>query len=472
MQPGLFRRIRTLARVSPSPWLASLLSALIPGLGHIYAGDRRRGRVMLAVDLALIALLAVVAVFLKVGAMKVLVSPDGLSLVMAGNLLLASYRLWAAYDAHGLVAGRRRPRSENPALARVALLAVAFVLVVPHAAVGYLTVTQYSLLRDVFDNDPSPTVPTTPGSTVPGQTTTTDRSRPPIWDGLERLNVLLIGSDVGPDRTGIRTDTMIVVSVDPQTGDAAMISLPRNLHSLPLPEGFGPDDDCHCFPDLLNALWWDAVNHPDRYPGEGDPGPRALKRAIGEFLGLEIQYYAMVSLQGFVGLVDALGGVTIDVPARVVDETYPHEDGVTIENVVIEPGRQHLDGHLALAYARIRRHADDWARMNRQRCVLGALLEQSSPMELLARYGALVDVMRQHLETDIPLDRLADFIDILPKLSTDRIGALLVNRDYVTERVDNKTFYDLERIQREAAALLADPTSGATDGLSLSGACD
>lgn len=264
---------------------------------------------------------------------------------------------------------------------------------------------------------------------------------------------------------------MIVVSIEPETGDAAMISLPRNFSGISLPPGMGMWD-CDCFPQLLNDLYWVAEQNPEAFPGDGEPGPRAIKATIGHLLDLNIHYYAMVSLDGFVGIVDALGGVEIDVPNRIVDEQYPHEDGVTIENVVIEEGRQTLDGHLALAYARIRRHADDYARMNRQRCVLGAVIQQSSPLELLARYGSVAEVLKDTLRTDIPQDRLVDFIDLLPRVSLERVGVLHVDRDYISGTDPGRTYYDEGRIRQEAQALIADPTADAAGGLSLDSTCD
>lgn len=263
---------------------------------------------------------------------------------------------------------------------------------------------------------------------------------------------------------------MIVVSVEPESGDTAMISLPRNFSGIDLPPGFGAWD-CQCFPQLLNDLYWYAEQNPQAFPGEGEPGPRTIKATIGQLLGLDIHYYAMVGLEGFVGIVDALGGVDIEVPNRIVDETYPHEDGVTIEHIVIEAGPQHLDGHLALAYARIRRHADDFARMNRQRCVLGAVLAQSSPIELLARYGSIARVLKDNLETDIPQERLVDFIDLLPKVGLDRVGVLHVDRDYISGTDPGRTYYDEARIREEAQALLADPMAFAGEGLVLESTC-
>ena len=125
----------------------------------------------------------------------------------------------------------------------------------------------------------------------------------------------------------------------------------------------------------------------------------AIKGALGELFGLEIHYYALVTLDGFIGIIDALGGVTIDAPFTIIDEIYPHEDGVTEDYVEIPAGINHLDGHLALAYARIRRHANDFARMNRQRCLLEAVIEQSSPIELVANYPAIGEVLKESLLT-------------------------------------------------------------------------
>lgn len=451
--------------------MASLLSALIPGAGQVYAGDRERGRRLIAIDLGLLALLVVAVTFFQSEVLKAWASLATLSLIMVGNLVLLAYRSWAAYDAFHLVRGPSSPAATATAVGVLVFL----VVLLPHLALGYVNVVQYSLISEVFAPPEGPVA--APNTTLPGGTTTPgatapDTTRgPAIWDGLDRLNILLMGSDVGEGRRDIRTDTMIVVSIDPTSGDAVMVSLPRNFSGIELPPGMGIWD-CNCFPQLLNDLYFVASESPDAFPGTGEPGPRAVKAAIGHLLGVEIHYYAMVSLGGFVGIVDALGGVDILVPNTIIDETYPHEDGVTIENVVIEEGQQHLDGHLALAYARIRRHADDYARMNRQRCVLGAVLEQSSPFELLANYGSIAEVLKDTMETDIPRDRLVDFIDIVPRVSMERVGVLAVDRGYISGTDTGRTYYDQERIRAETQALISDPTSGGGDGLSLETTCD
>lgn len=426
----------------------------------------------MAIDGVLLLAALIGLVFFQSEVLKAWASLSSLTLVMVVNLVLLGYRGWAAFDAYTYTADRSSASGFQYGVVFGA--AVWLVVLIPHLIVGYFNMVQYSLIDEVFAAPAvtETTVTTTPasngGSAPP--TTTVDAPGPAIWDGLERLNILLLGSDTGVDRTGIRTDTMIVVSIDPESGDTAMISLPRNFSGISLPEGYGVWD-CDCFPRLLNDLYLEAQRNPDWFPGDGDPGPRALKNTIGNLLDLEIHYYALVSLDGFVGIVDALGGVEINVPNRIVDETYPHEDGVTIENIVIEEGEQHLDGHLALAYARIRRHADDFARMNRQRCVLGAVMAQTNPLEMLTRYGAIAEVLKETLLTDIPQDRLVDFIDLLPVIDFDRVGVLHVDREYISGTDDGRTYYDEARIKAETASILADPTS-AHDGLNLSNTCD
>ena len=278
--------------------------------------------------------------------------------------------------------------------------------------------------------------PTTTGTTIPGETTTTTvfevEPGPVLWDGLERLNILLLGADAGVGRESIRTDTMIVVSIEPENGDVALFSLPRNIVQVPLPTEMGVWG-CDCFPRMLNDLFVAGVETPQAFPGPQDPSVNAVKGGFGETLGIPIHYYAMVTLEGFVGVIDAIGGVTIDVPFRIVDEIYPHEDGVTIESIDIQPGVQQLDGHLALAYARARRHADDYARMGRQRCLVNAILEEADPVGLALGYPELAGVLGDSMETDIPLSRIPDLIDLLPKIDQENmISIRFIPPDYIT----------------------------------------
>lgn len=466
--------------------VAALASAVVPGWGQIYAGRRHRGKRLLVIDGVVLLLSIVMLAWLRLDFLKFWVSSTALAMMMVVNLVLLGYRWLSATDAYQLIPDRVTPRWQSNLL----IAATAMVILIPHVAFGYVTVTQYSLISSVFGSGGSTpvaaaadTTTTTAGtdSTAPGDTTSSTSptastalpaGEPVLWDGLERLNIVLLGADAGEGRRGLRTDTTIVVSLDPQTGDAAMFSVPRDMSGIPLPEGMGIWD-CNCFDDLITHLYTAAEENPDAFPGPDTAGINAIKGAVGEIFGIPIHHYALVTLDGFVDIVDALGGVTIDVPTSITDNEYPHEDG-TVESITIKEGTRHLNGHEALAYARIRRQSDDFARMHRQRCVLGAVLEQSSPTEILFRFGSIAEALKRSLVTDIPEERLADFIDLLPKLSTDRIASLRITRaDYKIGEGPGRVYYDLEQIRADAQALMNDPLAAeAALGLDdLDGTC-
>ncbi|MFV1961010.1 MAG: LCP family protein [Acidimicrobiia bacterium] len=457
--------------------IAALASAVVPGLGQIYTGRRGMGRPLLIADAVIGGIALFSLLFLKNDVLKIWVSPGALLVLMVVNLVILAYRGLASADAYFSVRKSGAPKW----LTALGLATVAVVLVVPHLAFGYLTVVQASPINTVFlasepvaaatapdvttsgdpIDDPSgapgviaPTTTPDETTTTPDETTTT--TNPTLWDGLERLNIVLLGADAGEGRTGLRTDTTIVVSIDPSTGNTAMFSVPRDLSDAPLPEGMGVWG-CDCFPDLFTHLYEAGVRNPKAFPGPDDPSINAIKGALGEIFGIPIHYYALVTLDGFVDVVDALGGVTIDIPKTIFDATYPSEDG-GIERIEIKEGTRQLNGHEALAYARIRRNSDDFNRMNRQRWVPEAVLEASSPTEILFRFGAIAEAMKRSLKTDIPQERLADFIDLLPLISTDRIATLRITRtQYQSGGSPGRTYYDIDRIRKDAQSIMADP---------------
>ena len=421
--------------------VAALLSALIPGAGQLYAGRRRRGSVLLAISAVLIAAGTLWLAIDPIAVAKLAFEPDVLRGLLGADLALLAFRGWAAWDAYRCVDGPSRPGAGLTAAAGVAIAAL---LAVPHAWFAYYDLTQLDLITTVFA-EPGPTAATVPppagaqptadgqpATTAPPATSTTERPAN-VWDGVERLNVLLLGSDAGVGRTGIRTDTIIVVSLDPATGDTALFGIPRNLAQVPLP----PDLDlwpCDCFPPIINELYDYAERRPETFTGPSGPGPTAVMQAVAELLGIPIHHYALVHLDGFVEIVDALGGVTITVTERVFDPEYPTEDGGT-ELVDFEPGVHDFDGHDALAYARSRRSSDDYNRMGRQRCVLEALADQADPITLLRGFPAMADAIKGSVETDMPLDAVPDLIEVAAAVDTDRALALpIVPPTYVAGR--------------------------------------
>jgi len=230
-----------------------------------------------------------------------------------------------------------------------------------------------------------------------------------------RQNVLLLGGDAGKGRTGLRPDSITVASIDESTGRTVLFSLPRNLEDVPFPAGTPMDD---AYPDgfdcpgcYLNGIYTWATDNADLFPQDvGDVGVYATKLAVEEITGLEIGYYAMVDLGGFRSLVDAVGGVTLNVPERLPIGGV----GGAITGWV-EPGRRHLDGFETLWFARSRTTSDDYTRMARQKCVMNAMLTQLSPQSVLAHFQELADATRQTVTTDVPASELDDLMALATK---------------------------------------------------------
>jgi LCP family protein required for cell wall assembly len=226
-----------------------------------------------------------------------------------------------------------------------------------------------------------------------------------------RLNILLLGVDAGSGRTGVRPDSINVVSIDVRSGRPLLVSLPRNLENARFPEGSAAAAQ---FPDgfsgdgdrgewLLNATWTYGEANPNLFPGAGGPGVTAVKQAVEGTLGLPVHYHVVIDLDGFRDLVDALGGVTIRITAEI-----PIGQG----GRVLEPGLRKLDGYETLWFARSRTDSSDYARMSRQRCVLGAILHQADPVKVLQNFTALAEAARSLVTTDIPRGQLPDLIDM------------------------------------------------------------
>jgi len=174
---------------------------------------------------------------------------------------------------------------------------------------------------------------------------------------------------------------------------------------------------------LANEIYQYGLANPEGFPGGPNTGGNASKAILGNLLGLEIHFFALVDLQGFVDVIDALGGVTITVTERVYDGHYPHEDG-SREVIDIQPGVYDMDGHLALAYARSRRTSDDYDRMGRQRCVIEAVAEQADPISLLRRLPDLVPAIQGSVVTDIPTADIPDFLDLLGRADLETIPSI------------------------------------------------
>ncbi len=314
-----------------------------------------------------------------------------------------------------------------------------------HLWVGVVAYKTYDFVNTVFAEAPSetpeptlppPTATPNPNGGTPEPTPQPTPTPPPVpaWARNGRLDLLLVGGDAGPGRYSLRTDTMILASVDIASGRAKLFGIPRNLINVPLAGAAAGAFRCGCFPDLLNALYVYASKHPELFPGDDAVrGYHAVETTIGELTGVHIDGMAVVKLNGFVKLVDALGGLDINIPAPLYDSHYPLEDGTGDVTISFKAGEQHLDGHLALAYARSRHQDDDYHRMQRQQSVLIALRRQLSPCALVPRLPELIDIAKDSLWTDVPLAELPNMLAVAHGVDVKHIATAGFTPPYIPE---------------------------------------
>jgi polyisoprenyl-teichoic acid--peptidoglycan teichoic acid transferase len=226
-----------------------------------------------------------------------------------------------------------------------------------------------------------------------------------------RYNVLLLGGDAGAGRWGLRPDSMTVASIDAETGRTVLISLPRNMSGFPFREGSVMDrefpggfdcDDCY-----LNAVSTWAGDHTALFGDSEQPGVDATVMAVEGITGLEMNYWAMVNLEGFKDLVDAFGGVQLNV-REPIPVGLPHESYFRY----IEPGTHTLDGTETLWFARARYGSDDYSRMARQKCVMNAMLHQVTPQSAFRNFSKIAKASSQMVSTSIPTSEVNRFLEL------------------------------------------------------------
>jgi polyisoprenyl-teichoic acid--peptidoglycan teichoic acid transferase len=238
-----------------------------------------------------------------------------------------------------------------------------------------------------------------------------------------RYNVLMLGGDSGAGRWGLRPDSMTIASIDAKTGRTVLIGLPRNMASFPFEEGSVMADE---FPDgfdcdgcYLNGVSTWAEDHTELFGDSKNPGVDATIMAIEGITGLQINYWAMVNLAGFKQLVDAVGGVTVNV--RQAIPIGGLGDDVT---GYIDPGKQKLNGFEALWFARAREGSDDYSRMARQKCVMNAMLHQLSPETVLTHFEDLSKASSEMFSTNLPASEASRFIDLALKARSQKVSTL------------------------------------------------
>jgi polyisoprenyl-teichoic acid--peptidoglycan teichoic acid transferase len=425
------------------------VGALLPGTAFLAAGYRRLGWGLLAGLSALVVFGAWLATGGQAHAIRMAVSPTGLLIVIAGAVGLAVGWSLVVISGYRVLAPASTTTGQH-VVGGVLVTLLALGIAAPAFEAAHLAAVQRNLVTGLFGDD------------VESATVPTGAAGDP-WGGKDRVNVLLLGGDGGDGRTGVRTDTVIVASIDTETGATTTFSLPRNLEELPFPDDSPLSD---VYPDgfwagsesesLLNAVYRNGpAEHPDILGPTDNPGADFLKLGVGQALGLTIDYYVLVNLDGFSQLIDALGGITVNVNYYVPIGGDPGTGALPSDYIAPGPN-QHMDGERALHYARGRFGLSDYQRMDRQRCMINAIVEAADPMTLLSRYQQIAATTQDIVSTDIPQSVVGDFADLALKVKD--AGMQSVVFDDTVIRPAYPDFEEMRDLVQEALSTTPAPT--------------
>jgi LCP family protein required for cell wall assembly len=449
---------------SRSAFAAAFLSLIFPGLGHAYAGAYARALAFAALPFLTLALAA--GVILRSdhsSLLGTLAQPQVLYGLLVVNVIAFIYRVIAAIDAWQVArflnaadasGGGRLGRARLPLnpLSLAGLLAVVLVMGGAHVAVAHYNLLAIQVVNCVFNGDttdasctqadasptpgnsgggaqpsssgdtaavPSPTeAPPTPIGSDAGATPAPTL---PPWNGTDRLNVLLVGTDQRPGENTFNTDTMIVVSVDPKTRQVAMLQLPRDTSNVPVPAN-AQSVWGSTYKGKINSWFTANRGMTNLWPGSNSTarGFAALKSILGNLYGININYYVMVNFGGFVDAVDTLGGLQVNVQIPVAEDEFPITDQIHTR-VYIPAGPQHMDGTSALVFARSRHGSNDFDRGQRQQRVIVSLKDQMNPQAVLANLTGLVGALSKSVRTDVPTSMLPQLLSLAQSVDTKNI---------------------------------------------------
>lgn len=214
------------------------------------------------------------------------------------------------------------------------------------------------------------------------------------------VNILIMGIDQRFDQAGepTRSDVMMVLRVDFDNNQAHLLSFPRDIW-VPIPE----IDKFNVAEGRINQAYY----YGEKFDLPGG-GPELAKKAVALNFGIPVDYYVLVTFDGFKQIVDTLGGIDIDVPERVYDATFPTDDYGYME-LEIEAGLQHMDGAQALRYARTRHQDADTKRILRQQLVLLAIRDKALQLDAVSKWPELYRQTKDSFQTDIPVPTMVSF---------------------------------------------------------------
>ncbi len=386
----------------------TILGTMFPGVGLVRGGSRFSGITALVVFLASLGGLGYLAfeghlaarLLVNPIALIVLATLCGVFAILMTGLVVATY---VALRPHTISIIQR-------IVGALVVGALCFVVSVPLAVVATAGYAQAKLVTLLFRPTESQTRPTiTPGPASD------------LWANTPRVNVLLVGGDASG-----ATDTMIVVSIDTKTGNTVLVTVPRDTARLPFPASsplrtYFPDGYWDGTNGENQASWADRIwtDLPRKVPGNAlevtsNLGADALKQGIGEALGLQVDYYLYADVADLYTLVDALGGVTMNVGTRI--------PAAAAATSWIEPGAgRHLDAYQALWYG-WSSSGTDADRQSRRGCVVDAMT-RANPAVVLARFDGIVQAGTA-ATTDIPSDMLPMMVELSSRVKRTHVTSL------------------------------------------------
>ncbi|WP_019633469.1 LCP family protein [Actinomadura atramentaria] len=427
----------------PTALALTLASALVWGLAHLWAGRRVAGALLLVLYTALVGTALYLRTF-HADDLYPLVGRSDLMGWFAGGAAAVAL-VWIAVVVRSYLVVRPGGLA---VLSRAAGTSAVLVLCLVVAAPFALAAHHIFVLRDTLGSIFQAGGLDSDGHEV-------DTSDP--WNGRSRVNILLLGGDAAADRTGVRTDSMTVASIDTRSGDTVLLSLPRNLEHFELPPGPARDrfpqgftGDGPATPGLLNEVYEYAEDHPDMVPGvaRNHRGPALLKKTISGILGQPVDYYILVDMFGFADIVDAMGGVKVRITQPI---PFGRQGGV------LQPGYRTLKGKEALWYGRSRNDSDDYARMGRQKCLLRAIARQADAETVLTKFDRLATAAKHTLSSDIPEKLLPSLIKLSGRMKD---GAKIDSLQFVPPLISTAA-PDFALIRRLAAKAVS---GGKADG--------
>jgi LCP family protein required for cell wall assembly len=433
-------------------------------------GRRKLGVFVMTVSVGLLALGVYVGFARRQAVLALAVSPRQLLIAAGVVVLLGFCWICIVISSHRLL--RPVSLSATGRLAGAAFVGlICFAIAVPTTVAAQTVMAQRDLVGSVFASQGRSKSATRPKLG--------NQSDP--WANTPRLNILLLGADDGAGRTGTRTDTVMVASIDTKTGDTALMSLSRNWMRMPFPA----DSPLH---KVYPAGYWDPslgnVEQPEyyldsmydtipkKYPGilgaSDNEGADVLKVSVGAAMGLKIDYYMQVNLAGFEQIVNALGGITVNINYKVpIGGDYgtgPGAGNATLPSGYLQPGaNQKLNGHDALWFARGRYGLDDASRQERQRCTINAIVNSANPGTLVTKYKQIAAAGKQLLRTDIPQEILPAFIDLGLKVKNASVSNvnLDANKNFPTGKNPNYTAMR-ELVQKAIQPKATKPSTSST----------